>query len=109
MPSTSAQRAGKKKRKYQDEPESKARAARSRKKSARVEETHSDSSDSEGPAEGEQELVDCDLEFYDPRPTDAGGLRDLLLSFLDGNAFDLSSLVDAIIKQVCVQQRPNLL
>lgn len=51
-------------------------------------------------SEAGSELVDCDVEFYDPKPRDTAGLKDLLQHLLDGNEFDLDQLTQAVVHQV---------
>ena len=86
-----------------------AREARKAKKLAKKatqvepEDTHG-SSDEDSQSIAGSELVDCDLEFYDPRQQDYAGLRDLLQSFTDDTELDLPGLVDTIIKQVPMVQ-----
>jgi protein BCP1 len=45
--------------------------------------------------------IDVNFEFYDPKESDFHGLKALLHSYLDGQQYDSSPLVDAIIEQVC--------
>lgn len=52
-------------------------------------------------AEAEGELVNVELEFFDPSEIDYHGLKMLLRSLLDGEDFPgCSDLVEAIIRQV---------
>ena len=46
------------------------------------------------------ETVTVDFEFFDPQEIDYHGLKALLQTYLDGEAFSCSELVDAIIQQV---------
>jgi protein BCP1 len=46
--------------------------------------------------------IDVNFEFFDPKESDFHGLKALLHSYLDGQQYDSSPLVDAIIQQVCV-------
>ena len=48
----------------------------------------------------EDDSVDVTLEFYDPKEADFHGLKALLQSFLDGQTYACSELVDTIINQV---------
>lgn len=48
----------------------------------------------------EDNSVDVTLEFFDPKEADFHGLKALLQSYLDGEAYSCSDLVDVIIKQV---------
>jgi protein BCP1 len=56
-----------------------------------------DSDNSSGSAE---ETVNVDFEFYDPKEIDFLGLKALLQTYLDGETYACSELVDTIIKQV---------
>ena len=56
-------------------------------------------SDSEDASAGE---VQVDFEFHDPRESDFLGLKALLHTYLDGQDFSCSQLVEAIIKQARV-------
>lgn len=46
--------------------------------------------------------VNVQFEFFDPQEKDFLGLKALLNTYLDGQQYDCSGLVDAIIKQVSV-------
>ena len=59
--------------------------------------TSSSSSDS---GSDQQQDVDVDFEFFDPQEVDFHGLKALLQTYLDGNAFSCSELVETIIQQV---------
>ena len=54
--------------------------------------------DSDADADGE--TVTVDFEFFDPQEIDFHGLKALLQTYLDGEAFSCSELVEAIIQQV---------
>ncbi len=56
-------------------------------------------SDAEADAE-DADVVDIDFEFFDPSGIDFHGLKSLLRTYLDGEEFSCSELVDAIIQQV---------
>lgn len=45
--------------------------------------------------------IDVNFEFFDPKESDFHGLKALLHTYLDGQQYDSSPLVDAIIQQVC--------
>jgi protein BCP1 len=45
--------------------------------------------------------IDVNFQFFDPKEADFHGLKALLHSYLDGQQYDSSPLVDAIIEQVC--------
>ena len=67
-------------------------------------ETSSGVSDSEASGEpsasgSEGGEVQVDFEFHDPRESDFLGLKALLHSYLDGQDFSCSELVDAVIRQ----------
>ena len=51
-------------------------------------------------AEADGETVTVDFEFFDAQEGDFHGLKALLQTYLDGEAFSCSELVDAIIQQV---------
>lgn len=44
--------------------------------------------------------IDVNFEFFDPKESDFHGLKALLHSYLDGQQYDSSQLIDAIIQQV---------
>lgn len=44
--------------------------------------------------------IDVNFEFFDPKESDFHGLKALLHSYLDGQQYDSSPLIDAIIQQV---------
>lgn len=44
--------------------------------------------------------INVDFEFFDPKEIDFLGLKSLLTSYLDGQQYDCSGLVDTIINQV---------
>ncbi len=48
----------------------------------------------------DDDIVNIDFEFFDPAEIDFHGLKSLLRTFLDGEDFSCSELVDTIIKQV---------
>lgn len=56
-------------------------------------------SDAEADAE-DVDVVDVDFEFFDPSEIDFHGLKSLLRTYLNGEEFSCSELVDAIIQQV---------
>ena len=66
--------------------------------------TSGDSSDS---GSDQQQDVNVDFEFFDPQEVDFHGLKALLQTYLDGDTFSCSELVDTIIKQVLLQHRPE--
>ncbi len=51
------------------------------------------------------ETVQVDFEFFDPQEGDFHGLKALLQTYLDGDAFSCSELVEAIILQVSLCYR----
>ena len=54
-----------------------------------------------GGVDADADLVNVDLEFYDPSEIDYHGLKMLLRSLLDGEDYQgCSELVEAIIRQV---------
>lgn len=55
-----------------------------------------DDEDEDGP---DEKQITVNFEFFDPKEIDFLGLRSLLQTYLDGQAFDVSGLVDTIIKQ----------
>ena len=59
--------------------------------------TSASSSDS---GSDQQQDVNVDFEFFDPQEVDFHGLKALLQTYLDGETFSCSELVDTIIKQV---------
>ena len=72
-------------------------------------ETSSGVSDSEASREpsasgSEGGEVQVDFEFHDPRESDFLGLKALLHSYLDGQDFSCSELVDAVIRQARAPQ-----
>ena len=72
-------------------------------------ETSSGVSDSEASREAsasgsEGGEVQVDFEFHDPRESDFLGLKALLRSYLDGQDFSCSELVDAVIRQARAAQ-----
>ena len=58
-----------------------------------------DESDDDADGEAYKE-INVEFEFFDPKENDFHGLKTLLHSYLDGQQYDCSGLVDAIIKQV---------
>ncbi|BDA42499.1 Protein bcp1 [Coccomyxa sp. Obi] len=50
----------------------------------------------------DDDIVNIDFEFFDPAEIDFHGLKSLLRTFLDGEDFSCSELVDTIIKQSTV-------
>ena len=46
--------------------------------------------------------INVDFDFFDPKESDFHGLKTLLNSYMDGQQFDCSGLVEAIIAQVGV-------
>ena len=58
------------------------------------------SSGGSGAEPEEDETVQVDFEFFDPQEGDFHGLKALLHTYLDGEAFSCSELVEAIIQQV---------
>ncbi|GIL56481.1 hypothetical protein Vafri_11840, partial [Volvox africanus] len=75
----------------------------------------SDSDDDSGPEASSSEVeseddeegeaykeINVQFEFFDPQERDFLGLRALLNTYLDGQQYDCSGLVDAIIKQTAV-------
>lgn len=67
-----------------------------------------DASDADlGGTEADADLVNVDLEFFDPSEIDYHGLKMLLRSLLDGEDFQgCSDLVEAIIRQVLSLAEP---
>ena len=57
-----------------------------------------DSSSDSGSDNNDQ--VDVNFEFFDPQEIDFHGLKALLQTYLDGNSYSCSELVDTVIKQV---------
>ena len=55
------------------------------------------------------ETVQVDFEFFDPQELDFHGLKALLQTYLDGEAFSCSELVDAIIQQVSFRHRKSVI
>lgn len=60
-------------------------------------ESGDDSSDS---GSGDNQEVDVNFEFFDPKEIDFHGLKALLQTYLDGSPYNCSELVDTVIKQV---------
>jgi len=59
-----------------------------------------ESSDSDAsPSGSKASAVQVDFEFHDPREADFLGLKALLHTYLDGQEFSCSELVDAVIHQ----------
>lgn len=57
--------------------------------------------DDSGGADGEAfDEVNVNFQFFDPQEKDFHGLKALLHTYLDGQQYDSSGLVDTIIKQV---------
>ena len=89
-----------KKRAREEAPPAKLLASKPRKESAELlHDAESDSSADDSQSIGD-ELVDCEMEFYDPKQKDFDGLNNLLRSFVDDGGVDISELVQAIIQQV---------
>lgn len=65
------------------------------------EETDEDEEDLDGEEE-DDDHIDVDIEFYDPKEGDFLGIKSMLQLYLDGEPFNLSELVDQIIKQSTV-------
>lgn len=64
-------------------------------------ESGSESEESEDDEEGAAfDSINVDFEFFDPQEKDFHGLKALLHTYLDGEQFNCSELVDAIINQV---------
>ena len=59
-----------------------------------------EASASDGTEESQFDTVEADFEFFDPAESDFHGLKALLQSYLDGEAYSCSELVDIIIQQV---------
>ena len=59
-----------------------------------------EASASDGTEESQFDTVEADFEFFDPAESDFHGLKALLQSYLDGEAYSCSELVDLIIQQV---------
>ena len=56
--------------------------------------------------DGDEDVINVDLEFFDPSEIDYHGLKMLLRSLLDADDFPgCTDLVEAIIRQVCIFSR----
>ncbi|KAK9666307.1 hypothetical protein RND81_14G176100 [Saponaria officinalis] len=68
----------------------------------------SDSSEDDTPEvssseeETDQEVIQADFAFFDPKPNNFHGVKTLLQSYLDDKQWDISSFVDLIIAQTTV-------
>eukprot|EP01018_Ginkgo_biloba_P023990 Gb_25749 [translate_table: standard] len=59
--------------------------------------------DSEEASHGDDEhIVYADFEFFDPKPDDFHGVRNLLKTYCDGKEWDLNGFVDIILAQTTV-------
>ncbi len=67
-------------------------------------ESGDDSSDS---GSGDNQEVDVNFEFFDPKEIDFHGLKALLQTYLDGSPYNCSELVDTVIKQVFCSPQNN--
>ncbi|KXZ44657.1 hypothetical protein GPECTOR_64g151 [Gonium pectorale] len=66
-------------------------------------EASSSGEESEDDDEGEAyKQVECAFEFFDPTERDFHGLKALLNTYVDGNVYDSSGLVEAVIRQTAV-------
>lgn len=70
------------------------------------EEDTSDVEESDADGDGGDEQVETMFNFQEPKEDHFHGLRNLLQNYLDGQEFDVSGLVDLILKQV-VSHLPN--
>jgi protein BCP1 len=63
-----------------------------------------DSDDGSSGAEVEEELVNCDFEFFDPQKQDFLGIKHLLRQLFDNDAdsFDLGALAEMVLAQPLV-------
>ncbi|KAJ3689431.1 hypothetical protein LUZ61_018595 [Rhynchospora tenuis] len=88
-------------------PFSEENANSQKKNSKKVEETESSSDDDyddddEEEDDVEEETVQVDFEFFDPKPGDFHGVKLLLQRYLDNYQWDLSGFVDLILEQTTV-------
>lgn len=60
----------------------------------------SDEGEEDSPDEDPFDQIDVNFEFFDPKEQDFHGLKAMLHTFLDGQQYDNSQLVDTIIAQV---------
>eukprot|EP00878_Enallax_costatus_P020519 GHUV01021696.1.p1 GENE.GHUV01021696.1~~GHUV01021696.1.p1 ORF type:complete len:140 (+),score=28.14 GHUV01021696.1:494-913(+) len=60
----------------------------------------SDEGEEDSPDEDPFNQIDVNFEFFDPKEQDYHGLKALLHTYLDGQQYDNSQLVDTIIAQV---------
>lgn len=60
----------------------------------------SDEGEEDSPDEDPFDKIDVNFEFFDPKEQDFHGLKALLHTYLDGQQYDNSQLVDTIIAQV---------
>lgn len=58
--------------------------------------------DRDGDDGTEQDHIDVDIEFYDPKEEDFLGIKSILQLYMDGEPFSLSELADRIIQQKTV-------
>jgi protein BCP1 len=56
--------------------------------------------DEDSPDEDPFDQINVDFQFFDPKESDFHGLKALLHTYLDGQQYDSSPLVDTIIAQV---------
>ena len=60
----------------------------------------SDEGEEDSPDEDPFNQIDVNFEFFDPKEQDFHGLKALLHTYLDGQQYDNSQLVDTVIAQV---------
>lgn len=49
-----------------------------------------------------QEIVNINFDFFDPKPNDFHGIKALLRTYLDDEAWDISGFVDLVLAQTTV-------
>eukprot|EP00879_Flechtneria_rotunda_P000963 GHRR01001096.1.p1 GENE.GHRR01001096.1~~GHRR01001096.1.p1 ORF type:complete len:345 (+),score=133.81 GHRR01001096.1:233-1267(+) len=62
----------------------------------------SDKEEADSPDEDDFDKINVNFEFFDPKERDFHGLKALLHSYLDGQQYDSSGLIDTIIAQASV-------
>jgi hypothetical protein len=60
--------------------------------------------DEDSPDEDPFDHIDVNFQFFDPKESDFHGLKALLHTYLDGQQYDSSPLVETIIAQVCCRR-----
>ncbi|KAF6251994.1 p21-C-terminal region-binding protein-domain-containing protein [Scenedesmus sp. NREL 46B-D3] len=65
-------------------------------------EVSDDQEDEDSPDEDPFDQINVDFQFFDPKESDFHGLKALLHTYLDGQQYDSSPLVDTIIAQASV-------